>query len=200
MQRLKKGLKKRSQVERQVIAALLIFIIALTAVAYYERGDKKNRKPIPKALLIGSCSTIISGNKRDYRVQNIKAAVELINNREIEPGGVFSFNKAVGSITPEKGFVDAPVIDDEGRFKLELGGGICQVSSTLYNAVLDAGLEVLERHPHSKPVNYVPAGRDATVYDDKDFCFRNNKNNNVRLIGRIKKTMLTIKIYQMVSR
>ena len=107
------------------------------------------------------------------RVTNIMVAGEAINNTLMHPGQVFSFNKTVGPRTAERGYHYAPIIV-RGSMVLGLGGGICQTSSTLYNAVLESGLEVVERYPHSKPVGYVPRGRDATVADHLDFKFRNN--------------------------
>lgn len=107
------------------------------------------------------------------RVTNIIVAGEAINNTLLHPGQVFSFNKTVGPRTAERGYHYAPIIVGESVV-LGLGGGICQTSSTLYNAVLESELEVVERYPHSKPVGYVPRGRDATVSDHLDFKFRNN--------------------------
>ncbi len=107
------------------------------------------------------------------RVTNIIVAGEAINNTLLHPGQVFSFNQTVGPRTAERGYHYAPIIVG-GSVVLGLGGGICQSSSTLYNAVLASELEVVERYPHSKPVGYVPRGRDATVSDHLDFKFRNN--------------------------
>lgn len=128
------------------------------------------------------------------RNTNIELAAAAINNYLLFPGELFSFNKAVGPRTVERGYELAPIIVG-GSVVPGLGGGICQVSSTLYNAVLEAGLEVVERYPHSLPVGYVPPGRDATVSDYLDFKFRNNQDR-VLLIktacqgGRIEITIL----------
>ncbi|UNC91846.1 VanW family protein [Candidatus Contubernalis alkaliaceticus] len=107
------------------------------------------------------------------RVTNIMVAGEAINNTLLHPGQVFSFNQATGPRTAERGYQYAPIIV-HGSVVLGLGGGICQTSSTLYNAVLQSQLEVVERYPHSKPVGYVPKGKDATVSNYLDFKFRNN--------------------------
>ncbi|PKM80478.1 MAG: vancomycin resistance protein, partial [Firmicutes bacterium HGW-Firmicutes-13] len=100
------------------------------------------------------------------------------------PGQVFSFNRTVGPVTTERGFKFAPVISG-GTVIMGLGGGLCQVSSTLYNAVLQAGYQVVERYPHSKPVGYVPRGRDATISYHLDFKFRNNTDSFVLIKGSI---------------
>ncbi len=109
---------------------------------------------------------------------NIETAARAINNYLLLPGEIFSFNDAVGPRTAARGYEPAPII--VGNIIVPgLGGGICQVSSTLYNAVLEAELEVVERYPHSLPVGYVPPGRDATVSDYLDFKFCNNSDHFV---------------------
>ena len=108
------------------------------------------------------------------RKVNITLSSGQINNLIIPPGGVFSFNDIVGQRTPVGGYVTARAYY-QGRIIQSIGGGICQVSSTLYNAALLAGLEIVERRNHTFTVSYVPLGRDATVsYGDPDFKFRNN--------------------------
>ncbi|WP_018131700.1 VanW family protein [Effusibacillus pohliae] len=121
---------------------------------------------------LGQFSTPILDTKPD-RVENIRVTTQLVNNTVVEPGQEFSFNKIVGMPTKAKGFRPGTVFGDGGQLKQELGGGMCQVSSTLYNVALETGMEILERHPHSKPVPYIAPGRDATIYDDKDLRFRN---------------------------
>jgi vancomycin resistance protein YoaR len=114
----------------------------------------------------------ISG--RQERLVNINLAAAAINNTLLWPDKSFSFNEVVGPRTPERGYLPAPVILLGGN-GLDYGGGICQVASTLYNAAEQAGLEIIEHHSHSKPVYYVPEGKDATVnYDDLDLKFSNN--------------------------
>ncbi|MDF2568438.1 MAG: VanW like protein [Sporomusa sp.] len=121
-------------------------------------------------------------DKSPGRLVNIQLTAKLINNTLIDPGQEFSFNKLTGEPTVSRGFQPAPVFGDSGEKEQGLGGGMCQVSSTLYNAVLAAELKVTERHPHSQPVAYVPPGKDATTYTDKDFRFLNNTRR--RLITR----------------
>lgn len=110
------------------------------------------------------------------RCQNISAALRSLNNTLLWPGEVFSFNEVTGPKTPERGYLPAPIILN-GAYEVDYGGGVCQVASTLYNAALLAKLPIIERHPHSKPVHYVPVGKDATVnYGYLDMKFKNNRN------------------------
>lgn len=113
-------------------------------------------------------------NSTDARKHNIKQALSKIHNEKIKPQQVFSFNEIVGnSNLPEGGWQKAGVIQD-GQLADDYGGGICQVSSTLYNAAAEAGMTMVERHNHSKSVRYVPVGQDATVaYGYMDFKFTN---------------------------
>ncbi|HBZ79383.1 MULTISPECIES: VanW family protein [Brevibacillus] len=110
----------------------------------------------------------------DARKHNIKKAMKKINNEKIAPQAVFSYNKEVGnSNLEEDGWKQAGVILN-GQLTDDFGGGICQVSSTLYNATAEAGMTIVERHNHSKSVGYVPAGQDATVaFGVLDFQFQN---------------------------
>jgi len=128
---------------------------------------------------LGSYQTYIAGGGNG-RVNNIIVATHSINNVLIAPGEMFSFNQTTGPRTMDRGYQFAPIMVGN-QIVPGLGGGICQVSSTLYNAVLEAGLEVIERRPHSMPVNYVPRGKDATVSDHIDFKFRNNTNKYLLL-------------------
>ncbi|KMZ41091.1 MULTISPECIES: VanW family protein [Bacillales] len=113
-------------------------------------------------------------NSTDERKHNIKQALSKIHNEKIKPQQVFSFNEIVGnSNLPDGGWQKAGVIQN-GQLADDYGGGICQVSSTLYNAAAEAGMITVERHNHSKSVRYVPAGQDATVaYGYMDFKFVN---------------------------
>jgi vancomycin resistance protein YoaR len=113
------------------------------------------------------------------RLTNIRLAAGSINNTIIWPGAVFSFNEVVGPRTPERGYLPGPIIL-LGSSTMDYGGGVCQVSSTLFNAAINAGIKISERHGHTKPVGYVPAGRDATVsYDDLDLKLINNRSGPV---------------------
>lgn len=129
---------------------------------------------------LGSFSTVYNSSNVP-RSENIRIASLKINGCLIEPGGEFSFNKVVGKRDEQSGFKTAKVYQS-GEVVDGVGGGICQVSSTLFNAVLFADLEIVKRTNHSMPVSYVSVGRDATVsYDYIDFVFRNNKSYPIRI-------------------
>jgi vancomycin resistance protein YoaR len=129
------------------------------------------------------------------RSHNISLAAKEINNTVVFPGEVFSFNKTVGKRTKEKGYKKAPVIV-RGELSEDIGGGICQVSSTLYNAVDLAGVEIVERYHHSKRVPYVPQGRDATVsWYGPDFTFRNIYNQPLLIRSKIYGGQLIVTIH-----
>lgn len=113
------------------------------------------------------------------RARNIAVACRRINGTVLLPGDVFSYNQIVGPRESGSGFRLAPVIV-RGKLEPGMGGGVCQVSTTLYNAALLADLQIVSRTHHAFPVHYVPAGRDATVaYGSIDFRFRNNTDGPI---------------------
>lgn len=129
------------------------------------------------------------------RTHNIKIASSKLQDYLIPPGAIFSFNEAVGPRTKEAGYKDAMVIV-ENVFEPGLGGGICQVSSTIYNAALKANLPIVERRRHSLLVNYVPPGLDATVvYGFLDFKFENNTGGYIWVKSKVNNNSLTIKLF-----
>lgn len=133
--------------------------------------------------------------KNYNRSYNIALAAGSINNKQIKPGEVFSFNGTVGPRSAERGYREAMVIVQDA-FVPGLGGGVCQVSSTVYNAALLAGLEIVERRNHSLAVTYVPLGRDATVsYGSQDLKFRNNTGSYIYVKTAVSRGVLTVKIF-----
>jgi vancomycin resistance protein YoaR len=144
--------------------------------------------------VLASYTTSFDPEKND-RVANVKIASAALDNFTLAPGGTFSFNQVVGPRTAVAGYKEALVIQDSA-FVPGLGGGVCQVSSTLYNAVLRANLPVLERHQHSLPVGYVPFGTDATVaYGLIDFKFKNNTEGHLMIRTSLSGKNLTIKLF-----
>ena len=132
--------------------------------------------------LISSFTTYFDGGNLP-RSSNIRLAAKIIDGTIVPPGGVFSFNEVVGERTKERGFQEAGVYIN-GRVDTGVGGGICQVSTTLYNAVLFADLQVLERSNHSLTVPYVPLSRDAAVsWGAQDFKFCNNTDYYIYIKG-----------------
>ena len=121
----------------------------------------------------------------DNRNANLRLATSRIHGTVLKPGEVFSYNKSVGHRTQQEGFRMAPVILD-GKLVPDWGGGVCQVSSTLYNAALLADLDVVDRSNHGRAIGYVPLGFDATVVDGLiDFKFKNNLKRPVLLYSVI---------------
>jgi len=124
-------------------------------------------------------------NSNKERTHNIRLAANAINGHVIFPGETFSFNKVVGKRTKAKGYLKAPVIV-RGELSEGIGGGICQVSSTLFNAVDKASVQIVERYSHSRRVPYVPPNRDATVsWYGPDFKFKNPHNQPLLIRARV---------------
>lgn len=148
---------------------------------------------------IGSYSTPIV-DKQESRVNNIELASQKIDYKKLAPGEEFSFNRTVGKRTEARGYEQAPVIiktEDGYKKGFGVGGGVCQLATTLYNAVEKAGMEITERHVHSKNVGYVPKGQDATVsYGAVDFKFKNNRNFPVMIRVYSTKSTLTVKLFE----
>lgn len=125
-------------------------------------------------------STKLSGDTN--RRTNIKLSCQAINGTIVEPGQTFSFNQVVGNPTSDKGYLEADVIIND-RITKGIGGGNCQVSSTLYNAALESNnIEIIERNNHGQKVSYVPEGKDAAVaYGKLDMKFKNNTGSKIKL-------------------
>ncbi len=121
---------------------------------------------------LANFSTRAGGNAK--RLNNIQIAVRAIDGTLLAPGETFSLNQTVGERTSERGYRTAPVFVDAEKVD-GIGGGVSQVTGTLFNAAALAGLAIDEVHPHSRPVSYLPLGRDATVaFGSKDLKFTNN--------------------------
>lgn len=129
------------------------------------------------------------------RSHNLIIATSAIDSTLLTPGEIFSFNEVVGKRSVETGYQNALIIID-GKFELGVGGGICQVSSTLYNSALLADLNIIERNNHTLAINYVPLGRDASVsYGLQDLKFKNNLNSPIYIRAYTEGGKLTISIY-----
>ncbi len=144
--------------------------------------------------LISSFSTNYSTSSWG-RKENINLAIEKINNTLLMPGEIFSFNDIVGPRSIDAGFKIAKVIVNN-EFVDGVGGGICQVSTTIYNTVLNSELGVVERRNHSRPVGYVPSGRDATVaYGIQDFKFQNTTDYPIFIEAKADNIEMHINFY-----
>ena len=131
--------------------------------------------------------TKISTTSTEERDANIARAAELINGTKIAPGKTFSFNNVVGARTRKNGFYIATVYA-YGKEEAGYGGGVCQVSSTMYWAAIRANLEIVKREQHALKVGYTDLGFDATVnYDGRkiDFSFRNTTSNPIYIITKV---------------
>lgn len=146
---------------------------------------------------ISSYSTKLGGSTEN-RLTNIRITCGKLNGTVVSSGDTFSFCDLVGPSTAEEGYKEATVIVD-GKKEQALGGGNCQISSTLYNAILAVpDLSVVERHEHGRDVSYVPDGKDAAVaYGSIDFRFKNNSSNNIKLYFDTDDVTLTVKIVKL---
>ncbi|HZH98681.1 MAG TPA: VanW family protein, partial [Fimbriimonadaceae bacterium] len=159
--------------------------------------EKPKRVPDEKLAAIDEVmseftTTFSAGNVS--RSSNIRLAASKIDGVVLAPGEKFSFNGIVGRRTAKSGFKEAGVYRN-GRHDIDVGGGICQVSTTLYNAALLANLKIVTRNNHSMPVPYVPLGRDATVdYDSQDFVFQNSLDRPVAISAAAGKSSITFRV------
>src|SRR5205085_11514409 len=129
------------------------------------------------------------------RAHNIQLAVQTVNGTVIPSGQTFSLNQALGKRTQARGYRTA-VVFERGKKVPGIGGGVSQVTGTLFNAALLAGLKVREYHNHSRPVPYLPVGRDATLaWGLKDLKFKNNTPAPIKLSYTIKGNRLVASLY-----
>lgn len=151
---------------------------------------------IYKDVEIASFTSTLYDNEEN-RVYNISKACDILNGVTIPNGSEFSFNNTIGPMGEENGYKLAKGFDDDGKLIDIPGGGMCQVSSTLYNVALIANLEITERHPHSRRVYYVPVDKDATIYyPSLDLKFINNTGYDLKLSAQNDNYSVTIKMYK----
>jgi vancomycin resistance protein YoaR len=142
---------------------------------------------------VASYETIYGGVAN--RIHNVQLVAKLIDGKLIAPGATFSFNEATGERTADKGFLEAPVIIN-GEVSTGLGGGICQVSTTVFNAAFEAGLPITERTNHALYISHYPLGRDATVnYPDVDLKFVNDTGTWLLLRTFVGPDSLVVNLY-----
>lgn len=199
---------KSASVENHVVGIELDREDAKTKVsAIKEGGDPvyinivKTMPSVTKDMLedklfnttLASFSTKYSASNVN-RSSNVALAAEKINGTVLAPGEVFSYNDVVGERTLKNGFKMAAVYEN-GKSVDGIGGGVCQVSTTLYSAVLYADLKIVSRQNHSLPVSYVPLGQDATVVDGAiDFKFSNNTNYPVKIVSSAAKGTISVSL------
>jgi vancomycin resistance protein YoaR len=188
----------------------LIFILVALAVTILSspnlsRSEARARAlPIPKYLqargvryLFASGTSNFAGSP-DFRVANIVNGASRLDGKVIEPGAIFDFNKAVGGINEQTGFVLGYIIKN-GTLEKDVGGGICQVSTTMFRAAYFGGLPIVERNWHSYRVHYYdPIGLEATVFEPwKNFKFRNDTGTPlyIRAFWNTRRKWLTFNLY-----
>lgn len=130
------------------------------------------------------------------RYSNIELACETLNDTVVKSGDTFSLWNTLGCPTKEKGYQKAKAFTSDGKIIKSYGGGICQVSTTIYNALLEVdGIKVTERHEHSRDVVYVKDGKDAAVsYKSADLKFKNNLDYDIKIKANVKNNKVVIKI------
>jgi vancomycin resistance protein VanW len=169
----------------KIFGVLLAIVSAACVVALLAR---------PSEVCVGAYTTSLAARTKAQRHNSELALTKLIGV-VVRPGETFSFNKCVGSFTRDEGYRRAPV-SYNGQLIDSWGGGVCQTSTTLYNAALLSGLEIVERNRHRFAPSYVPPGRDAAVaFSAIDLKFRNPHPFPVRILGSMNGDRLTIGIY-----
>lgn len=160
-----------------------------------ETQPQSEQTQVPVEKEIASFSTKIV-TKDSSRQNNIRITCNTLNETIVEPGATFSFCNTVGQATTAKGYQKADIFDANGKKKKGLGGGNCQISTTLYNAVLSVpSLKVTERHPHSNKVPYIQTGKDAAVaFGSYDLKFVNNSGYKIKILASTSGADVTIKL------
>jgi vancomycin resistance protein YoaR len=183
---------------RAFLRAVLVTDPALrsaTLVAATERAQRTTEDAQRMHIqgLVASYQTLYGGEPN--RIHNVQLVAHLIDGHVIAPGATFSFNHATGARTASKGFREAPVIIN-GELQTGLGGGVCQVSTTVFNAAYEAGLPITARTNHALYISHYPQGRDATVnYPDVDLKFVNDTGHWLLLRTWVGSSSLTVALY-----
>lgn len=184
---------------------LSLLILLLTGCNEKEEPIKKTipspsptpvvtQTPTPADEIVGQASTKIFDNI-PARNRNLALAIQAINKKVLSPGEEFSFNQTVGPRTKENGYREATGYNEHGEKEQTVGGGICQISSTLYMAAKDGGFTITERHSHSHSVPYADSEHDATVsYEGYDFRFQNNRDKPVLITVATNGESVTVKL------
>ena len=170
-------------------------LIPVPLVELPPRLNLEDLRPLQHPALLGRYTTRLFPEDPPERATNIELAARELDGVVLPPGAILSFNERVGPRLTERGYREAPVLVG-GQFALDVGGGICQVSTTLYNAALLAGLQATSRSPHSIPVPYVSPGRDATVaYGLIDLRLQNPTAYPVALSARLEAGRLSVAVF-----
>ena len=197
---------KLSEINEKTSAADDKFVMDIdkTADKVIDCLSKGNLEPITpieneeemaeEKTLIGSFSTAFSADDKN-RNENLRVACEKINGIVLQPGDIFDMNEALGPQTAENGYKSAGAIEN-GKIVSAIGGGVCQVTTTMYNAAIFAELKIVERHNHSLMVGYVPLGRDAAVAGTyRNLRFQNDTDYPVYIEAYIENNNVVCNIY-----
>lgn len=160
-----------------------------------ETNSTKNTNTNNSEELLAEFSTRIYSTD-SARQNNLEITSKKLNGTIVKPNETFSFTKTIGPSTSAKGYEEADIYDSKGNKIKGYGGGNCQVSSTLYNAVQKvSSLKVVERHEHSNTVPYVKEGHDAAVaYGSVDFKFKNTNNYSIKILAQVSKKYVVVKL------
>jgi vancomycin resistance protein YoaR len=191
------GLDVPTSAKRVLRAALVsdppLRTTELVAQATHADRSAKEAEAMHITGLVAAYTTFYGGDPN--RVHNVQLVAHLVDRHVIAPGSTFSFNQTTGARTAAKGFKEAPVIIN-GELKTGLGGGVCQVSTTVFNAAYEAGLSITARTNHALYISHYPQGRDATVnYPDTDLKFINDTGHWLLLRTWVGSSSLTVALY-----
>jgi vancomycin resistance protein YoaR len=176
-------LRQKLKRNRLIALAGILFLLGLFLWATVSLG---------REIEIANFSTNISGRTPD-QIKNLKLALSRIDGKILKPADVFSFNEVVGERLLQWGYKGAPTIY-EGQIVDTPGGGLCQLSSTIYNTALLSGMEIIERKPHLWVINSIGPGRDAAIlYNKIDLRFKNTHGFPIKIKGEIKGSFLIIR-------
>ena len=173
---------------------------SIDRLSYSSPSTKQATISLPtKKLLSTYTSPILTTDKNRYH--NITLVRDRLNGYILENNATFSYNQVCGPYGKKDGFKKAMIQIGKGKQKKDYGGGVCQLSSTLYNAVKDLSIDITERHHHSTPVNYVPKNDDATVSlkTGLDFQFINRTGYPIEFSVSSTEKELTVSVYQITS-
>jgi vancomycin resistance protein YoaR len=181
---------------KTVLAAALRRTRRVAALPVVEAPPQRTTQQARAMRITG----LVSSFTTDYggipnRIHNVQLVAHLIDDTLIAPGATFSFNQTTGARTADKGFLEAPVIVN-GELTTGLGGGVCQVSTTVFNAAFEGGLKITDRTNHALYISHYPQGRDATVnYPDVDLKFVNDTGHWMLLRTFVGSYSLTVSLY-----
>ena len=157
--------------------------------------ESQTEKQEAEPRLLGSAETQILDTDED-RIYNIRLAAEAVDGAKVLPGEVFSFNAVVGPRTEAEGYREATVLVGDDK-ESDCGGGVCQLSTTIYQAAEASGMKILERHDHKKDVGYAPIGVDAAVdYETLDMRFCNGGEQAVLVRASVSDGSVRVQIYE----